>query len=305
MLKISLRERYQGCLVGLACGDALGAPVEFLPRDSFEPITEMIDGGKFRLNKGQWTDDTSMALCLATSLIETKGFDPINQLEKYYKWLTTGYFSSKDDAFGIGKTILNALLFFHKNRTLSKVNTAPDKAGNGALMRLGPVPLYFYPDKKMAIKMSGESSRTTHGATECIQANKIFGNILHEALNDKRKEHVLLCGGLNDDFTSSLKTITRCEYKNKNRDEIQSTGYVVHTLEAALWCFWNTDSFGDALIKAVNLGGDADTVGAVCGQIAGAYYGIKAIPESWLTDLYNLDMIIKIANDLHDHANTH
>lgn len=294
-----LRDRYEGCMLGLACGDALGAPAEFRERGSFVPVESMRDGGKFAVAKGQWTDDTSMALCLAMSLLECGGFDPLDQMEKYYQWATTGYLSSRECAFGIGKTIGNALALYHKTKQPYCGCNRPRSAGNGALMRLAPVPLYFFPDKDRVEHFAVESARTTHAAEECLQANRIFSRMLWMALKGKEKTDILLsCGRDANQVLPGLRSVVAGEYRDKAEEEINSTGYVTHTLEAALWCFWKTDNFEEAVLNAVNLGGDADTVGAVCGQLAGAFYGCQAIPAAWVEDLTKSGLIRETADNL-------
>ncbi|HNQ86957.1 MAG TPA: ADP-ribosylglycohydrolase family protein, partial [Deltaproteobacteria bacterium] len=158
---MELAERYTGCLLGLACGDAVGTTLEFKPRGSFEPITDMVGGGPFNLEPGQWTDDTSMALCLAESLIKKKGFDPLDQMERYVRWYRTGYLSSTEVCFDIGGTTASALRRFEKTRDPFSGSTDSHSAGNGSLMRLAPVPLFFFPDRDAMIFYAGESSRTT------------------------------------------------------------------------------------------------------------------------------------------------
>lgn len=278
---MELLERYQGCLLGLACGDAVGTTLEFKPRRSFEPITDMVGGGPFNLEPGQWTDDTSMALCLAESLIEKKCFDPLDQMERYVRWYRTGYLSSTGVCFDIGGTTASALRRFEKNREPFSGPTDIHSAGNGSLMRLAPVPLFFFPDRDAMIFYAGKSSRTTHGAQECIDACRLFASILYNALSDMDKERVLFEHDEAIIESSAVREILNGAYKGKIEDQLQGTGYVVNSLEAALWCFYATDTFREAVLKAANLGDDADTTAAICGQVAGVYYGIQVIPSSW------------------------
>lgn len=279
---MELVDRYTGCLLGLACGDAVGTTLEFKPRGSFESITDMIGGGPFNLEPGQWTDDTSMALCLAESLIEKKGFDAIDQMERYVRWYRTGYLSSTGVCFDIGGTTASALRRFEKTRDPFSGSTDSRSAGNGSLMRLAPVPLFFYPDRDAMIFHAGESSRTTHGAQECIDACRFFASILYNALSGMDKERVLFehDGAIVE--SPAIGEILKGSYRTKAEGQIQGTGYVVQSLEAALWCFHSTDTFRDAVLKAANLGDDADTTAAICGQVAGAYYGKSSIPPDWL-----------------------
>ncbi len=279
---MELMERYQGCLLGLACGDAVGTTLEFKPRGSFEPITDMVGGGPFNLEPGQWTDDTSMALCLAESLIEKKGFDPLDQMERYVRWYRTGYFSSTGVCFDIGGTTASALRRFDKTRDPFSGATDSCSAGNGSLMRLVPVPLFFFPDRDAMIFYSGESSRTTHGAQECIDACRLFASVLYNALSGMDRERVLFDHNEGIVESPAIREILKGSYKGKAEDQIKGSGYVVESLEAALWCFYTTNTFKNAALKAANLGDDADTTAAICGQVSGAYYGIQGIPISWI-----------------------
>ncbi|HPA08903.1 MAG TPA: ADP-ribosylglycohydrolase family protein [Methanoregulaceae archaeon] len=275
-------ERYQGCLLGLACGDAVGTTLEFKPRGSFEPISDMIGGGPFNLEPGQWTDDTSMALCLAESLIERNGFDPLDQMERYLRWYRTGYLSSTGVCFDIGGTTASALRRFEKTSDPFSGPTDSHSAGNGSLMRLAPVPLFFFPDRDVMIFYAGESSRTTHGAKECIDACRLFASILFNALSGMDKERVFFDHDETIVESPAVREILKGSYKGKAEDQIKGTGYVVKSLEAALWCFYTTNTFKEAVLKAANIGDDADTTAAICGQVAGAHFGGDGIPDSWL-----------------------
>jgi ADP-ribosyl-[dinitrogen reductase] hydrolase len=295
----SLQSRHRGCLLGLACGDAVGTTVEFAYRGTFAPVTEMVGGGPFHLPAGAWTDDTSMALCLATSLIDKKGFDPVDQMERYCKWNLDGYLSSVGRCFDIGGTTRNALRKFMYSKEPFSGETATGSAGNGSIMRLAPVPMFFYPDRAQTITMCGESSRTTHGAAECIEGCKLFGGILHAALGGASREEALFQHGVDDLQCASIRAIAAGEYRNKSIEEIVGSGYVVKSLEAALWCFLKSSSFEEAILTATNLGDDADTTAAVCGQIAGAHYGEEGIPPSWLQKLVMCDEIRSLADRLY------
>ena len=178
----------RGCLLGLAAGDAVGATVEFKPRGSFAPLTDMIGGGPFHLLPGQWTDDTSMALCLATSLVECKGFNALDQMQRYVRWKDTGYLSSTGRCFDIGNTVATALNRFRISGNPLAGSTGEFSAGNGSLMRLAPVPMFCFPDVDEAESFAAESSRTTHGAPECVDACRFFARVLCRALEGSAKE---------------------------------------------------------------------------------------------------------------------
>jgi len=294
------KNRFIGCFVGLAVGDALGAPIEFCRRGRFKPISDMVEGGKFKLKKGEWTDDTAMALCLAESLIESHGFDPKDQMERYYRWAhsETGYMSSRPKSFGFGQTFISSLLKYRQTGNPYPGMINPKRAGNGCIMRLASIPIFFYPDKEKIIHYSGESAKTTHGMSESIYASRLFGKMLFEALSGKDKEYILFHNEPEAEAPNNIKQIALGAYKDKNEDQIESTFFAGKCLEAALWCFLHTENYKEAVLKAVNLGGDADSTAAVCGQIAGAYYGLKNIPSHWLNVIAKSEMIMNMAERL-------
>jgi ADP-ribosyl-[dinitrogen reductase] hydrolase len=242
----------------------------------------MAGGGPFRLKPGEWTDDTSMALCLATSLVEKNGFDPKDQMDRYRRWWKEGYLSSNGRCFDIGNTVSAALRQYRQTGDPFAGSTDPHSAGNGSIMRLAPVPMFYYPDLGGAVQYAAESSRTTHGAPECLDACRLLAGIIYRALSGTSKEDVLFEETGSFQGERKIMAIARGEYRNKSLGEIRGTGYVVQSLEAALWCFYHTDTFEAAILKAANLGDDADTTAAVCGQVAGAYYGESGIPTKWL-----------------------
>jgi ADP-ribosyl-[dinitrogen reductase] hydrolase len=295
-------DRFSGCLLGLAVGDALGTTVEFKQRGTFAPVTDIVGGGPFRLAPGEWTDDTSMALCLADSLLERDGFDPTDQMERYLRWWQEGYRSSTGRCFDIGTTVAKALQFYkHFGEPLAG-STDPHTAGNGCIMRLAPIPMFYAADTAAAQHYAGESSRTTHAADECIDAARLLAGMLCRALNGATKHDVLL-GDAGTDFRSpNISAIARGEYLQFAEEQIRGTGYVVASLEAAAWCFAQTDTFDAAVLRAANLGDDADTTAAVCGQLAGAVYGEGGIPRRWLNLLTMKEEIAMLAQRLWAHA---
>lgn len=294
------RSRYRGCLLGLACGDAVGTTVEFRPRGSFPPMTDMVGGGPFRLPVGAWTDDTSMALCLATSLIECGGFDAADQMRRYCRWHDEGYLSSTGHCFDIGTTTHGSLTQFQRSGDPFSGPTHPDSAGNGCLMRLAPVPIFYHPDVAEAVRWAGESSRTTHGAAECLEASRLLAAMLCAAFSGASKDEILLGHDPAQFDCPKVRAIAAGEYRAKGESAIRGTGYVIDCLEASAWCFLHADSFREAVLRAVNLGNDADTTGAVCGQLAGAFHGEEGIPSEWLARLVMVDEIRTLANRLGD-----
>lgn len=298
-------KRYRGSLLGLATGDAVGTTLEFRPPGTFTPINDMVGGGPFRLKPGQWTDDTSMALCLAESLIEQKGFVPTDQLEKYLQWYREGHLSSTGECFDIGNTVGTGLLQFEKTGEPYCGSPDPRSAGNGSIMRLAPVPLFFAQNPKQAIEKSADSSRTTHGAATAIDACRYLAALLVGAVNGVSREELLsshyspIPGYWEENpLVEEIDEIAAGSFKHREPPEIKGTGYVVKSLEAALWAFHRSHSFEQGCLLAVNLGNDADTTGAVYGQLAGAFYGEQGIPESWRSKLAYRELIESFSDRL-------
>ncbi len=299
-------ERYRGCLLGLAVGDALGTTLEFQSPGTFRPLTDMVGGGPFNLQPGHWTDDTSMALCLAQSLIERRGFDPTDQMEKYLRWYREGYMSSTGRCFDIGNTTRYALEKFEKTRKPYCGPTDPRTAGDGSIMRLAPIPLFYARTPKEAIKKAAQSSRTTHGAIEAVDACRYLAALIVGALSGASKQQLLSdhyepIAGIwsTAPLAAKISIVASGSYKHRNPPEIRGTGYVVQCLEAALWAFYKTNSFQEGLLAVVNLGEDADTTGAVYGQLAGAFYGEQGIPIKWLSKIVKKELIRSLAEKLH------
>jgi ADP-ribosyl-[dinitrogen reductase] hydrolase len=300
-------ERYRGALLGLAAGDALGTTLEFKLPGTFAPLADMIGGGQFHLEPGEWTDDTSMALCLAESLIEKRGFDAKDQMDRYCLWHDEGYLSSTGRCFDIGNTVADALASYRRTGNPFSGSESPNAAGNGSLMRLAPIPLFFASDPKLTVDYAGESSRTTHGTKAAVDACRYFAGLLVGALRGKPKPELLspyFYPGDDPDFWNEngldpkIAAIAAGSFKKKNPPEIRGTGYVVDSLEAALWAFNRSNSFREGALLAVNLGDDADTTGAIYGQIAGAFYGAEQIPPEWKAKLTMRDFIQEKADQL-------
>ena len=308
--------RYRGCMLGLATGDALGTTIEFRDPGTFRPVGDMVGGGPFRLLPGEWTDDTSMALCLAESLIERRGFDPVDQLGRYVRWYRAGHMSATGECFDIGGATRGALERFERTGEPYPGSTDPHTAGNGSIMRLAPVPL-FYAGAAAAtadgagsgppeiLERCAESSRTTHAAPAAVDACRYLGALITGAVNGAGKDELLseryspFEGYWADHpLTPEIDGVARGSFRRKEPPEIRGRGYVVASLEAALWAFHRSHSFEEGALLAVNLGEDADTTGAVYGQIAGAYYGEEAIPRSWRRRLAHRLLIEHFAGKL-------
>lgn len=299
------RSRTRGALIGLAVGDALGVPLEFRDPGTFEPIQDMISGGSFGLPPGCWTDDTAMALCLAESLLETAGFDPRDQMQRYLRWWRNGYMSSTGACFDIGNTTRAALARFERDGEPFAGVADADTAGNGSIMRLAPVPMYFRLSARHAVRCAADSSRTTHAAPAAVDACRYLAAIIVGAIHGAPKEVLVSrryapVTGIWDEspLVPLIDDIACGSFREKDPPAIRGTGYVVRSLEAALWAFDRSASFREGALLAVNLGDDADTTGAVYGQIAGAYYGVDAIPPEWRARLARRDVLERFAERL-------
>ncbi len=277
-----IRDRALGALVGLAIGDALGTTLEFSARDSLPEVTDLVGGGPFHLEPGEWTDDTSMALCLADSLIACRDLDEDDLMRRFCRWYRVGENSVTGRCFDIGNTTRAALE--HYERTGLTGGPLRDRhltAGNGSLMRLAPIAIAYGRDVGRMVAMADRQSRVTHAAEQPAEACRLFAILLAEAMDGARKQEVLAPL----DWNGHCASIARGDWRHKKRQDISSSGYCLHTLEAAVWGVGKTASFAEAVILATNLGDDADTVAAVTGQLAGALYGLSGIPAQWLDRL--------------------
>lgn len=286
-----MKDRIVGTLVGLACGDAVGTTVEFAKRGSFKPVTDMVGGGVFELEKGQWTDDTSMALCLAHSLVHCQGFDPVDQMQRYCNWYQHGYMSSNGRCFDIGMTVSDALEKFLATGEAYSGSTDEYSSGNGALMRLAPIPMVYHRDMTACMQYAKDSSRTTHASKECIDASQLFAYLIVKAFTTNTKQAIFQ----NIEYEVSspkLQVITDGRFIDYQYEQLTGSGYVVESLISALWCFYHADNFKEAVLLATNIGNDADTTAAICGQIAGAFYGLNGIPQNWRES-------ISLSDDIH------
>lgn len=259
----------------------------------------MVGGGPFNLKAGQWTDDTSMALCLTESLLYANGFDAVDQMNRYCNWWQHGYLSSTGECFDIGNATQAALARYLKTRDPFAGSTQPTSGGNGSLMRLAPVVLYFFADPAACLHYSEASSRTTHAAPEPVQCCRLLAQLLIAILRGVPRADLLSHAG--DGISEpAVRGILDRDYAQLCDTDVRGTGYCVESLTAALWAFMSTDNFKSAILRAVNLGDDADTTAAICGQLAGAYFGVESIPSRWRARLAMSDYIDQAAQRLFD-----
>jgi ADP-ribosyl-[dinitrogen reductase] hydrolase len=270
----------------------MGAAYEFKSPGSFNKVTEMIGGGPFNLDAGEWTDDTSMALCLAESLVQSRGFDPQDQMQRYARWYREGYMSVKGRCFDIGNTTRRSIEAYEKTGITYSDSSNPGTAGNGSLMRLAPVPMAYSMHPKKAVEYCVKSSRITHSSIEAVDSCGYFGGLIVGAINGVDKDALLSArwsplgsSWPRNAFCEAVDEIAEGSFKVREPPVIQGSGYVIRCLEAALWAFYHSHDFREGCLLAVNLGDDTDTTAAVYGQIAGAYYGVESIPVGWLEKL--------------------
>ncbi|KAF3177256.1 hypothetical protein TWF225_003051 [Orbilia oligospora] len=333
---INLESRIKGAIIGVAVADALGGPVEFKRRGTFPKVTDLQENLTFGLPAGAWTDDTSMTLCLAKSLIDTKSFSSASQLQNYIAWFHSGYLSSTGHCFDIGNLTRITLSFWSSHvpnkpvsskatndlpseevieelqKELNKSHAREVYCGNGSLMRTVPIGLFYYSSSEEDIvKYSHLASQLTHpyhtNGEACAVYSILVAYILStgetsatttpskKAVFEKFKTFEFQSKVLKDRF-AVYETLE--DFGSREEKLISSSGFVVHSLEAALWAFFSTESWEEGALKVVNLGDDADTVGAIYGGLAGAYYGLEAIPETWRERLMQKDVVNEIAEGL-------
>ena len=297
-----MTNRKRGCLFGLAIGDALDAAVEFEPPGTFAPVTGYRGGGPHGLGPGEWTDDTSMALALADS-IGSVGWDLNDQASRYVQWWRTGKYSVNGRCFDIGVATQKALAeFVVAGDALVSGDPSERASGNGSIMRLAPVPIRYAnlnPGNIAELcRLARESSLPTHASGQCVSACRYLGVALAALIRGAERDEVFSLGwsGLREVEAEEplhplVREVAAGSYRRKTPPEIQGSGWVVKSLEAALWAFHEAESFEEAVLKAVNLGDDADTTGAVCGQLAGAYWGEESISGALKEGLARTDLI--------------
>ncbi len=279
-----LRNRFLGALIGLAVGDALAAPTQYRRPGTFAPVGDLLGGGPFDLPRGGWSDDTAMALCLAESLLERGGFDARDQVERYRRWQSEGYLSATGQCLGITASTARALAKAQWRRQVFSGSHDPSQIDPEPLSRVGPVTMFYLASAGEASQQASESARPTCQAPSVLEACRSFSRVLHAALSGQSKAAIL------------------ADAPGLAQADPRSTSSAAEVLGAALWAFGTTDNFRDAVLRAVNLGGNSDVVGAVCGQLAGAHYTLSAIPVAWRNGLMHKDLIEGFADRLLAHA---
>ncbi len=284
------KARFTGCLLGLATGDAVDCAPGFVLR-----------GNPDRSHPAVWTDITAMAVCLAESLVSSSDFNPADQMRRYLRWRMEGLLTSSDAVFDVRNQVNAALMRYSQNGDPYSGDTADQPAGSGSTARLAPVVMWAFPNLPAVLRLTADSSRTTHGATACVEACQLLGGVLTRALQGLPQDKVLI----GDDPASKVNfqderiaAIARGSYLEKGTGEMAGTEGVAASLEAALWSFATTDSFESAVLKAATFDRDTDNAATICGQIAGAHYGIDSIPAHWLDQILLREKIEDLACQL-------
>ena len=284
-----LRDRAVGAMVGLAVGDALGAAIEFKPKPRFALLEDMRDGGPHHLKRGQWTDDTAMALALADSLLHDPALDPNDLMTRFLDWYERGTYSCTGACFDIGNTTRSALMRFKRDLSPLAGSSSASASGNGALMRLAPVAVCHWSSREEMLRVAELQTRTTHGSPATFTASATFAAMLADAIAGQ---------GLADILSGKAATRIDGGWRGLHRDRIHGSGYVAKSLQAAVWAVSRTTDFRSAVLLAANLGDDADTTAAIAGQLAGAVYGLSGIPGEWLDALAWRERLEQTAQEL-------
>ena len=296
-------DKIKAVILGHAVGDALGVPVEFWARDEVQkyPVEDMRGFGTYPYPAGTWSDDTSMSLCALEALTHDDWtWDSV--MDNFISWLVEGKFTPSGEAFDVGRTCLKSIMNYKTRKMPIDCcgGRAEGSNGNGSLMRINPFVLYASVKKLDYWQFRGmikRGSKLTHAHERSVLGCKIYGYLLGFLLTESTKESlkrgITITEGELDYLPEfeHYKRIFSPDFEFLPETEISSSGYVVDSLEAALWCILTTDSYKECVLKAANLGGDTDTIAAIAGGLAGALYGLDSIPEEWLSKLIKREYI--------------
>ncbi len=301
----TLRERFQGALVGLAAGDALAAATQFRKPGTFAAVGDLLGGGPFEQPRGAWTDDTAMALLLAESLLEREGFDAHDQVQRYARWQREGYGSATGQCVGISASVARALATAQYKRQPFAGSHDPEQHDKDPLSRVAPAVMYFFADTATAVAKASEAARLTAQAPMVLDCVRLFAAMVHGALAGRDKSAVLRPPPelwRTPSTRPEVLALYDGAYEHRDPPEITGGGGILQALEAAMWAFHRSETFRDGVLLAANLGRDSDVVAATYGQVAGAYHGVSAIPGIWRNSLIKQEVLINSADRLLTHA---
>ena len=297
--------QYLGAIIGHAVGDAMGFPTEFSKREELlqSPVIESPDVGQ---PTGSWSDDTAMEIATIDSFIQKKYFDYKDIMDKWVKWISKSEYTPTGVAFDIGRTCLKAIKkYCNGTAPLQCGSTSINENGNGSLMRILPVALYAYSkklDDTSIHKLTNEVSSLTHAHEVSRLGCYIYVQFIICLLKGNTKQeaykHIqdLDYRSFSIDSINHYARILNNQIEFQILDNIKSTGYIVDTLESAMWIFMNAQHYKEAIIASTNIGGDTDTIGAIVGSMAGIYYGFEDIPSSWLDKLQRKDYLMELVD---------
>ena len=289
--RMAARDRAVGALLGLAVGDALGAAIEFEPKPLFVRVDDLRAGGPHRLKRGEWTDDTAMAMALAESLAADPGLDADDLMRRFLDWFDTGAYSCTGKCFDIGMQTRAALERYRRSGVALAGSDDPAASGNGALMRLAPVAIRHWRTREALARVADRQTRTTHGSPETLAASAAFASMLADAIEGVGLGAIL-----------ARPEAEAVDWRGLRRDAVEGSGYVLRSLQAAMWAVSRSTDFRSAVLLAANLGQDADTTAAIAGQLAGAVYGAAGIPAEWLDAVAWRDRLAELSGNLFDAA---
>lgn len=284
-------------MLGLAIGDALGAPVEFMQRGTFTPVKDFAPTPRWGLDAGVWTDDTIMAVCLADSLIAARGYDSWAAMDEYDAWYSKGKHTPHGYCFDIGNQTVMALHRYHTPLPyITQGERRSEAAGNGSVMRLAPAAIVAARvEAERGDRLLSYSARETHYSHEAEEATVIYGRMMGAALRGEQDKYKILQAALGAPDQYDLLGMLA---QTSPQTPVSGAGYVRLSVQAAWWAFISTDTFEACVLEAVNLGDDADTTGAIAGQLAGAYYGLAGIPDHWRANVWKRSMLEDLADQL-------
>ena len=300
--------QYLGAIIGHAVGDAMGFPTEFSKREELlqNPVIEMIDSPDVGQPAGSWSDDTAMEIATNDSFIQKKYFDYKDIMDKWVKWISKSEYTPTGVAFDIGRTCLKAIKkYCNGTAPLQCGSTSINENGNGSLMRILPVALYAYSkklDDTSIHKLTNEVSSLTHAHEVSRLGCYIYVQFIICLLKGNTKQeaykHIqnLDYRSFRMDSIHHYARILNEQIEFQILDNIKSTGYIVDTLESAMWIFMNAQHYKEAIIASTNIGGDTDTIGAIVGSMAGIYYGFDSIPSNWLNKLQRKEYLMELAD---------
>ena len=301
----TLRDRFQGSLLGLAVCDALAVNTQFRKPGSFAPVGDLLGGGSFDLPRGAWSDDTAMALLLAESLLERGDFDAHDQVSRYTRWQREGYGSATGQCVGISANVARALAAALYKRQPFAGSHDPEQLEKDPLSRVAPAVMFFFADAAASVARAAEAARITAQAPAVLDCVRLFAAMVRLALAGREKAVVLKPPRESWTTASTRPEVLRIydgSYAERMPPEITGGGTILHALEAALWAFYRGETFREGALLAANLGRDSDVVAAAYGQLAGAYHGVSAIPGIWRNSLMKQEVVIDTADRLLTHA---